>query len=126
MDTDKLDLMNFKNLLMREVERRDIDVWLDIVITLENLTSFGADGVVSATGSLPLCPPVPGIRYTHETMDTYNGDVKLDHKVVMVDDGLVGCEAGPFLQKTDHEVAAVKLLDRLANESFGMYRETLT
>ena len=29
VDTDKPDLMNFKNLLVREVERRDIDVRLN-------------------------------------------------------------------------------------------------
>ena len=61
VDTDKPDLMNFKNLLVREVERRDIDVRLNTVITPENITSFGADGVIFATGSLPSCPPVPGI-----------------------------------------------------------------
>ena len=65
VDTDKPDLMNFKNLLVREVERRDIDVRLNTVITPENITSFGADGVIFATGSLPSCPPVPGIGHAH-------------------------------------------------------------
>ena len=95
MDTDKPDLMNFKNLLVREVERRDIDVRLNTVITPESITSFGADGVIFATGSLPSCPPVPGTGH------------------------------GLFLQKTGHEVTVGELLGRLANESFGMYREAL-
>ena len=125
VDTDKPDLMNFKNLLVREVERRDIDVRLNTVITPENLTSFGADGVIFATGSLPSCPPVPGIGHAHKAMDMYDGNVKPGHKIVMVGGGLVGCEAGLFLQKTGHEVTVVELLDRLANESFGMYREAL-
>ena len=60
VDTDKPDLVNFKNLLVREVERRDIDVRLNTVITPENITSFGADGVIFATGSLPSCPPEIG------------------------------------------------------------------
>lgn len=125
VDTDKPDLMNFKNLLVREVERRDIDVRLNTVITPENLTSFGADGVIFATGSLPSCPPVPGIGHAHKAMDMYDGNVKPGHKIVMVGGGLVGCEAGLFLQKTGHEVTVVELLGRLANESFGMYREAL-
>ena len=125
VDTDKPDLMNFKNLLVREVERRDIDVRLNTVITPENLTSFGADGVIFATGSLPSCPPVPGIGHAHKAMDMYDGKVKPGHKIVMVGGGLVGCEAGLFLQKTGHEVTVVELLGRLANESFGMYREAL-
>ena len=105
MDTDKPDLMNFKNLLVREVERRDIDVRLNTVITPENITSFGADGVIFATGSLPSCPPVPGIGHAHKAMDMYDGKVKPGHKIVMVGGGLVGCEAGLFLQKTGHAVA---------------------
>ena len=125
MDTDKPDLMNFKNLLVREVERRDIDVRLNTVITPENITSFGADGVIFATGSLPSCPPVPGIGHAHKAMDMYDGKVKPGHKIVMVGGGLVGCEAGLFLQKTGHEVTVVELLGRLANEPFGMYREAL-
>lgn len=39
--------------------------------------------------------------------------------------GLVGCETGLYLQKTGHEVTVVEMLDRVANESFGMYREAL-
>ncbi|MFQ9918966.1 MAG: FAD-dependent oxidoreductase [Flavonifractor plautii] len=98
---------------------------LTLWITPENLTSFGADGVIFATGSLPSCPPVPGIGHAHKAMDMYDGNVKPGHKIVMVGGGLVGCEAGLFLQKTGHEVTVVELLGRLANESFGMYREAL-
>ena len=125
VDTDKPDLRNFKNLLVREVERRDIDVRLNTVVTAENIGSFGADGVIFATGSLPSCPPVSGIEHAWKAMDMYDGKVKPGHKVVMVGGGLVGCEAGLYLQKTGHEVTVVEMLDRLANEAFGMYREAL-
>ena len=125
VDTDKPDLMNFKNLLVREVERRDIDVRLNTTVTADNIGSFGADCVIFATGSLPSCPPVPGIEHAHKAMDLYDGKVKPGHKIVMVGGGLVGCEAGLFLQKTGHQVTVVEMLDRLANESFGMYREAL-
>lgn len=43
----------------------------------------------------------------------------------MIGGGLVGCETGLYLQKTGHEVTVVEMLDRVANESFGMYREAL-
>ena len=50
---------------------------------------------------------------------------KQGKKIAVIGGGLVGCEAGLFLQKTGHEVTVVELLGRLANESFGMYREAL-
>lgn len=98
---------------------------LNTVVTPENIDSFGADGVIFATGSLPTRPPVPGIEHAHKAMDMYDGKVKPGHKIVMVGGGLIGCEAGLFLQKSGHEVTVVEMLDRLANESFGMYREAL-
>ena len=125
VDTDKPDLRNFKNLLVREVERRNVDVRLNTTVTPENIASFGADGVIFATGSLPSHPPVPGIENAHQAMDMYDGKVKPGHTIVMVGGGLVGCEAGLYLQKCGHQVTVVEMLDRIANESFGMYREAL-
>lgn len=125
VDIDKPDLRNFKNLLVREVERRDIDVRLNTAVTPDNIGSFGADAVIFATGSLPSRPPVPGIEHACQAMEVYDGKVQPGHRVVMVGGGLVGCEAGLFLQKTGHQVTVVELLDRLANEAFGSYREAL-
>lgn len=125
VDVDKPDLRNFKNLLVREVERRDINVRFNTTVTPENIGSFGADGVIFATGSLPSCPPVCGIEHAHQAMDVYNGKVVPGHKIVMVGGGLVGCEAGLHLQKTGHEVTVIEMVDRVANEAFGMYREAL-
>ena len=125
VDVDKPDLRNFKNLLVREVERRNVDVRLNTTVTPENIGDFGADAVIFATGSLPSRPPVPGIENAWQAMDMYDGKVKPGHKIVMVGGGLVGCEAGLHLQKSGHEVTVIELLDRLANEAFGMYREAL-
>lgn len=68
---------------------------------------------------------MPGIGHAHKAMDMYDGKVKPGHKIVMVAAAWWGCEAGLFLQKTGHEVTVMELLGRLANESFGMYREAL-
>ena len=125
VDVDKPDLRNFKNLLVREVERRNIDVRFNTTVTPENIGSFGADGVIFATGSLPSCPPVCGIEHAHQAMDMYDGKVVPGHKIVIVGGGLVGCEAGLHLQKTGHEVTVIEMVDRVANEAFGMYREAL-
>ena len=58
-------------------------------------------------------------------MSVYDGTCEPGKKVVMIGGGLVGCETGLYLQKTGHEVTVVEMLDRVANESFGMYREAL-
>ncbi|SDB23989.1 NAD(P)/FAD-dependent oxidoreductase [Eubacterium oxidoreducens] len=125
VDVDKPDLRNFKDMMIREVERRDIEVKMNTEATPEFVKEFGADAVILATGSVPSCPPIPGIEHAHQAMDMYAGKIEVGKKVVMIGGGLVGCEAGLHLQKTGHEVTVVEMLDRVANESFGMYREAL-
>lgn len=125
VDIDKPDLRNFKNVLVAEVERRDIDVRFHTEATPEFVKEFGADAVIIATGSVPSCPPIKGIEHAHQAMEVYDGTIEPGKKVVMIGGGLVGCETGLFLQKTGHEVTVVEMLDRIANESFGMYREAL-
>ena len=125
VDVDKPDLRNFKNVLIREVEKRDIDVRLNSEATPEFIKEFAADTVIIATGSLPTCPPIKGIENAHQAMEVYDGTCKPGKKVVMIGGGLVGCETGLNLQKQGHEVTVVEMLDRVANEAFGSYREAL-
>lgn len=125
VDVDKPDLRNFKNMMIKEVERRDIEVLLNTEATPEFIKEFGADAIILATGSVPTCPPIDGIENAHQAMEMYDGAFEVGKRVVMVGGGLVGSEAGLHLQKTGHEVTVVEMLDRIANESYGMYREAL-
>ena len=125
IDIDKPDLRNFKDVLIREIGKRDIDVRLNTEVTPDFIKEFGADTVIIATGSLPSCPPIKGIENAHQAMEVYDGTCKPGKKIVMIGGGLVGCETGLYLQKIGHEVTVVEMLDRIANESFGMYREAL-
>ena len=125
VDIDKPDLRNFKNMMIREVERRTIEVKLNTEATPEFVKAFGADAVILATGSEPSCPPLKGIEHAHQAMEVYDKTIEPGKKVVMIGGGLVGCETGLYLQKTGHEVTVIEMLDRIANESFGMYREAL-
>lgn len=125
VDIDKPDLRNFKDLLIREVQRRDIEVFLGTEATPDFIEEFGADTVILATGSAPVTPPIPGIEHAVQAMDVYDGKKTPGKRIVMIGGGLVGCETGLFLAKTGHEVTVVEMLPRLANESYGMYREAL-
>ena len=124
-DVDKEDLRNFKNLLIAEVHRRDIDVRLNTAVTPENLESFVAEELIIATGSLPTHPPIPGIEHATQSLEAYRGKVALGKRVLMLGGGLIGAEQGLHLAKTGHAVTVVEMLPRVANEAYGMYREAL-
>lgn len=125
VDVDKADLREFKEVLIREVKKHKVDILLNTEVTPEFIKNFGADAIIMATGSEPCKPALKGIEYAYQAMDIYNGKCKPGKKVIMIGGGLVGCEAGLHLAKTGHEVTVVEMLDRLADESYGMYREAL-
>lgn len=123
-DPDKPDLRNFKDLLIREVARRGIDVRLHTAVTPENLKDFAPEWLIIATGSLPTHPPIPGIEHAVQALELHRG-VKAGKNVVMVGGGLVGTEEGLTLAKQGHSVTVIEMLPRVANEVYGMYREAL-
>ena len=125
IDVDKPDLRNFKELLIREVHRLGVKVMLNTEVTPEFIKDFGADAIIVATGSAPSCPPIKGIEHAHQAMDIYSDAFTPGENIIMIGGGLVGCEAGLHLAKTGHKVTVVEMLDRVANEAFGMYREAL-
>ncbi len=125
IDVDKPDLKNFKDLLIREVHRLGVNILLNTEVTPEFIKDLQPDSIIFATGSHPCCPPIPGIENACQAMAIYDGTCVPGKRVVMVGGGLVGCEAGLHLAKTGHDVTVVEMLDRVANESFGMYREAL-
>ena len=124
-DVDKEDLRCFKNLMIAEVERREIDLRLGAAVTPENLGDFRADAIIIATGSLPTHPPIPGIEHAVQSLEAYRGKVAVGKRVLMLGGGLIGAEQGLHLAKTGHSVTVVEMLPRVANEAYGMYREAL-
>ncbi len=125
VDVDKDDLQEFKEVLIREVKKNKVDIRMNTDVTPEFIKDFGPDAIILATGSKPCIPPLKGIENAYQAMDVYDEKCEVGKKVIMIGGGLVGCEAGLHLAKTGHEVTVIEMLDRLADESYGMYREAL-
>ena len=123
-DVDKADLRNFKNLLVRQTERLGAQILLNTSADEALIDALKPDAVILAIGSHPAVPPIPGIESIHQAMDVYFGYTP-GKNVILVGGGLVGCEVGLHLAKTGHRVTVIEMLPRIANDSFGMYREAL-
>ncbi len=124
-ESDKIDLMNFKNLLIREVNSRSIEVCLNTKADRNLITRIKPDHIIIATGSEPLTPDILGIEYAIQSLEVYRGKIICGKRVIMVGGGLIGSEQALHLAKNGHEVIIVEILPRIANESYGMYREAL-
>lgn len=124
-DANKSDLSSFCSLLLREVGQRPIIIMLNRTADKTLIEELSPEAIILAIGSQPARPSIPGIDKARHALDIYLGRLIAGKKVIIVGGGLVGCECGLHLAKTGHEVMIIEALDKLANESFGMYREAL-
>lgn len=125
LDEDKIDLRNFKNLLIREVNRSGVDIRLNTEGTKELFDSLKPDVIIAAVGSRPIVPPIPGIEKAVDALEIYSRQDKIGKKVVMAGGGMVGCEVGLYLADKGCDVTVIEMLDSMANETFGYYRNAL-
>jgi len=125
-DFYKTDLLAFKELLVREVGRRAIDVRLNTWVTPERVREFQPEVLILALGAEAALPPIPGIETAVKAFDTYFlPDAELGKRVVMVGGGLVGCEVGLELVHKGHEVVVIEMRERLVAEFIGIHRTAL-
>jgi len=124
-DVLKIDLRAFKDLLIREVGRRNINVLLNTKATAEFLAEYKPDALILAIGASPCTPSIPGLDMAIHALDIYKEDCKIGKKVVMVGGGLAGCETAFHLVDKGHEVTIVEMLDILAYEIDGYSHDAI-
>ena len=124
-DAHKGDLGEFKDLLVRRVNKRDVKVVLGKEFTAADVRSFGADAVILAVGSDPIVPPINGIENAMKALSVYDDISKVGQKVIMVGGGLVGCEVGLHLAEHGRDVTIIEMGDKVAPDSYPMHRVAL-
>ena len=85
----KIDLKNFKELLVREVGRRNIKVMLNTEASPEFIKTFNPDAVILAVGASPCVSPIPGIKQAMNVLQVYGKGSQIGKKVIIVGGGLL-------------------------------------
>ena len=115
----KWTLRDFKNYLIRQVDKRDIEVRLNTLATPEAVKAEGFDVVVAALGATPAKPPIPGIDRENVSfaVNAMLDPDSVGHNVVVIGGGEVGVECGMNLAKKGHEVTVLEMRPMLAMDS---------
>lgn len=125
-DEDKVDLRNFKNLLIREVENdKDIKVIKNVEADISLIDKINPDVVIIAVGSHPLVTKIPGIDTAMNVLEAYGSIDNIGKNVILIGGGLVGCEVGLHLASVGKNVTVVEMNTMMAYETFGYYRNAL-
>ena len=119
----KIDIRNFKNVMIKEVEMCPIEVRLNCEVTPEMIADIAPEAVILAVGSDNLMLPIEGIENALTAMDVYFADFKnLGKSTIVLGGGLVGCEAAADYIDNGIEATIVEMQECLMPETTGLYR----
>jgi 2,4-dienoyl-CoA reductase-like NADH-dependent reductase (Old Yellow Enzyme family)/NADPH-dependent 2,4-dienoyl-CoA reductase/sulfur reductase-like enzyme len=121
---------DFKNYLVRQVGKADIDVHLNTEATPAMIKAKGYDAVLVAVGAEPVVPQIPGIDNKNVVLatDVYGNEDALGENVVVIGGGEVGVETGMHLAEKGHKVTVLEMTNMLAREAvpihyYSMFRD---
>ncbi len=123
----KGDIFPWKNYLVNQVKKAEVEVKLNTDATAEIITKGNPDAIVIATGGTPAMPDTPGIDKPNviTAQDVLSGKVKAGQNVVIIGGGMVGCETGHYLAGQGKKVTIIEVLSRMASDMFFMTRRRL-
>lgn len=119
----KQDIWNFKELLIRELDRLGVEVRLNCEATPELVRELSAEALILAVGSCDLVPRIPGIENAIPALSVYYDNfAALGKRTIVLGGGLVGCEAA--VDYADHgiQVTVVERFECLVPDGAGIYR----
>ncbi|MFH1032542.1 MAG: FAD-dependent oxidoreductase [Chloroflexota bacterium] len=107
---------DFKNYLIRQIEKANVKVLLNTEATPEILKKEEYDALIAAVGAEPIVPPIPGVKGKNVVFaqDVYGNEDTLTEKVVVIGGGEVGVETGMHLAEKGHKVTLLEMQDTLA------------
>lgn len=119
----KWPLSNFKNYLVRQIEKSNVKVLLNTETTAEILDRENYDAVLAAVGSEPIAPPIPGVDGSNVVfaIDVYGNEDSLAKNVVIIGGGEVGVETGIYLADKGRKVILLEMQDKLAPDAAPLH-----
>ncbi len=106
----------FRDYLVRQVEKRDIQLVLSTKVEPGQLDDL-YDTVFVALGAVPLRPPIPGADGLLTFKDAFEHPELVHGRVIVIGGGEIGLELSLYLvQEQGHEVLCIEMQDKLAPE----------
>ena len=121
-DDYKQDLKRYRDYLLRQVKRADIDVRLATEATPEMIQKLRPDALFVAVGADVSTPPIPGVENALQAVDAYPRLDELKGKIVVIGGGTIGSEIGLELAERGNTVYLVELTDTLNAQGNMLYR----
>ena len=122
----KWPLVNYREYLIRQLEKSSVKIRLNIPATKELLAEEDFGVVIAALGARPKLPPIEGRERCRNIFETFGRESDFGRRVVVIGGSESGTEAGMYLAENGHEVTVLTRQEGLALDATPIhYRETM-
>lgn len=123
----KADLTRYREYLLYQLQKSDIDIHTGIIADAEYVRSLHPDACVIAVGATPVSVPIPGANGSNcmQISDFLkNPDINYNSYII-IGGGSVGCETALDLAEKGKEISLIEKADTLAASSNDLYKLAL-
>lgn len=115
----KWPLRDFKDYLIRQVNKAGVEVLLSTEATPEMIKAKGYDAILVAVGAEPATLDIPGAHGDNvwKPIDVYVREKELGENVVVIGGSEIGVETGMYLAENGHKVTVLTRQKELATDA---------
>ncbi len=121
----KYSLAKYKDYLVDQIAKSDVEVRLCTEAKAEALESEKYDAVIAALGARPIVPPIPGVENTVLATDSFEREAELGERLVVIGGGQVGCETALHWARKNKHVTVIEMNSELAPDATRTHRGDL-
>ena len=122
----KWPIVNYREYLIRQVEKRNIKVILNKKVSPDEIKNQGFDTVIAALGALPKKPPIEGADKAYDSFSVLGHESELGKRCVVIGGSETGTEIAMYLAEAGHIVTVLTRQNDLALDATPIhYREMM-
>lgn len=113
----KQDIANAIKYYIHAAKKEGVDIKTNCQITEDNLKDAGFDAIILATGGIPACPPIPGLKESEIAMkciDILDNTAVPGSNVLILGGGMTGVETADYLAEHGRAVTVVEMQGDIA------------
>jgi 2,4-dienoyl-CoA reductase-like NADH-dependent reductase (Old Yellow Enzyme family)/thioredoxin reductase len=105
----KWPLRDFKDYLIRQIDKAGIEVFLNSEASPEMIKGNSCDAVIVAAGAEPNIPDIPGVHRIRfwTPLSVYGNEKALGENVAVIGGSQIGVETGMYLAENNHKVTVL-------------------
>ncbi len=124
--TFKWPLVNYREYLIRQLDKLGVTIHLDTKATPELLMPEHYDVLLAALGAVPGKPAIPGVEKCRSIFEVFGHEGEMGRRCVVIGGSESGTEAGMYLAENGHDTLVLTRQDGLALDATPIhYREIM-